>query len=70
MKLRVAGKLAVGHAKDFRTETGAAHTEQQDIGESAVLRVFSDLAEVLVLGQLVFGDTEPAKPFRFIGPGP
>jgi hypothetical protein len=70
MQLGEAGNLAEGFAQYFRTQAGAAHAEQKNVGEPLFFDFLSYLAQVLAMGNLILGDTEPAQPAGFIGPGP
>ena len=59
-----------GHAQDFRTETRPAHAEQQNVLEAALLNLFRDLLQLILLGELLVHDIEPSQPVGFVAPSP
>ena len=61
---------AEGHAQHFRTKTGPAHAQQQYVLEAAILNLFRNLLELIVLGSLFFDDIEPPQPLVFVAACP
>src|SRR5271157_3954689 len=64
------GGPAEGHAQNFRTKTRPAHAEEKYVLEPAGLDFFCDLLQLVVLGNLLIQNIEPAQPVGFIAAGP
>ncbi len=62
--------LSKGHAQNFRTEAGAAHAQQERILEARLLHVLGDLLQRVNVGELFFGDGEPAEPIILVRAAP
>ncbi len=55
-----------GHAQNFRTQAGAAHTEQQRVFETRLLHVRSNPLQNFEMRELLLRDGEPAKPIALV----
>src|SRR6266478_2494633 len=62
--------LSEGHAQNFGTEAGATHPQQERMLESRLLHVLGDPLESVNVGELLFGDGEPAEPITLVGATP
>ncbi len=70
MQLRKARDLAEGHCQHVGAQTGAAHAQQQDVGEVFLLYVGHGGTQLIAVGDLLGGDVEPAHPVGFVRAGP
>ena len=59
-----------GRAQHFRTEARAAHAQQDDVGEAALLYLLGKALQPINIGQLLLDDVQPAEPFVLVRPGP
>ena len=56
--------------KDFRAQARAAHTEQDNVSEAALLHLAGKALKAVDIGQLFLDDPQPADPFVFVRSGP
>ena len=70
MQAREAGRLRVGQREHFGTKAGSAHAEQQNVGEAGGLDFVGEGFQFGGVGELIFGDAEPAQPFGLVFVGP
>ena len=66
VKVRIARGLAEGHAKDFGTEAGAAHAEQQSVLETRLFNIGGDLFQLVNVLDLLLGNIQPAEPLVLV----
>ena len=57
-------------AEHLGAEARAAHPQQHDVGEAALLHVASQRRQPRDVGQFLLDDVQPAEPFVLVGPGP
>ena len=66
VQCREVRDAAKRHAQHFGTKAGAAHAEEQDMLETALLHFFRNLLQLILLPNLLFDNIEPAQPTGFI----
>src|SRR5262249_47514855 len=62
MQLRIPINFAIGHPQHFGAKARTSHAEKQHILEAAGFRVLRQLAQVIVLRDLILCDSQPAEP--------
>src|SRR5208282_6083544 len=70
VQAREARRLRVGQREHFRTKAGAAHAEQQYVGETGGPDLVGQIVELGGAGELFVGDAEPAQPVGLVIAGP
>src|SRR6185312_11182662 len=70
VEARPAGLPSEDLAQHLRTQARASHSQQDGVGEPALLHLLSKIMQPADIGQLLLDDVQPANPLVLIGPRP